>query len=58
MIINMMMIVLTSMRSERSSTKYFWMDEFAASMQRRYSFLALVAFRRASSYFCFRFCHS
>ena len=44
---------LTSIRSERSSTKYFCTEEFAASMQSRYSFLALVAFSRDSSNFCF-----
>ena len=46
------------MRSERSSTKYFWMEAFAESMHSMYSFLALVAFSRASSYFCFRFWNS
>ena len=42
---------LTSMISERSSTKYLWIEELAASMQRRYSFRAFVAFNLASSYF-------
>ena len=49
---------MQSMRSERSSTKYFWMEELAASMLSRYSLRALVALSRASSYLSRRFWNS